>query len=101
LFCRFFINRYLIVGSPTINNFMFPTISAFLSYIIGLRPKGKIWASFGSYGWGGGAVRKINQRLKDAGFEVLEPSLAVRYMPTKEELQKCREFGEKIAERIE
>ncbi len=92
--------RAVIVGSPTINNSMFPTIAGFLSHILGLRPKGKIWAVFGSYGWGGGAVRDIEQQLKESGFEVLEPSLSIRYAPTSEELQKCREFGEKIAEKI-
>ncbi|MCP8311328.1 MAG: FprA family A-type flavoprotein [Candidatus Methylarchaceae archaeon HK02M1] len=93
--------KAVIIGSPTINHSMFPTISAFLNYITGLRPKGKIWASFGSYGWGGGAVRDINQSLKKAGFELLEPSLEVRYVPDEEKLQKCREFGEGIAEKIE
>ncbi|MCX8170097.1 MAG: FprA family A-type flavoprotein, partial [Candidatus Methanomethyliaceae archaeon] len=42
----------VVVGSPTINNSMFPTVSAFMNYIVGLKPKKKIWAFFGSYGWG-------------------------------------------------
>ena len=92
--------KAVIVGSPTLNSSMFPTISAFINYVAGLRPKGKIWASFGSYGWGGGAVRAINNQLKESRFDVLEPSLQIRYAPTDEELQKCIEFGEKIAERI-
>jgi len=92
--------KAVIFGSPTLNNSMFPTISNFLTYIIGLRPRGKVWTSFGSYGWGGGATRDINKWLKEARFEVLEPSLSIRYAPSMEELQKCREFGRKIAETI-
>ena len=92
--------KAVIVGSPTLNSSMFPTISAFINYVAGLRPKGKIWSSFGSYGWGGGAVRAINNQLKESRFDVLEPSLQIRYAPTDEELQKCIEFGEKIAEKI-
>jgi len=92
--------KAVIVGSPTLNSSMFPTISAFINYVAGFRPKGKIWASFGSYGWGGGAVKAINNQLKESRFDVLEPSLQIRYAPTDEELQKCIEFGEKIAERI-
>jgi len=92
--------KAVVVGSPTLNSTMFPTVSGFLTYAIGLRPKGKVWASFGSYGWGGGAVKAINQRLSESGFEVLEPSLQVQWAPSSEELQKCREFGEKIAERV-
>jgi anaerobic nitric oxide reductase flavorubredoxin len=92
--------KAVIVGSPTLNSSMFPTIGAFLDYAGGLRPKGKVWASFGSYGWGGGAVRAINNRLKEFRFDILEPSLQIQYAPTREELLKCTEFGEKIAERI-
>jgi anaerobic nitric oxide reductase flavorubredoxin len=90
--------KAVVVGSPTLNSSMFPTISAFLNHAIGLRPLNKVWAVFGSYGWGGGAVRAITEQLKQARFEVLEPGLQVQYMPTREELEKCRELGEKIAE---
>jgi len=92
--------KAVIVGSPTLNNSMFPTVSAFLTYVIGLRPRDKIWATFGSYGWGGGAVRKINALLKEARFEVIEPSVQAQYAPSESDLQRCRELGEKIAEMI-
>ena len=48
--------KAVLVGSPTLNNQMFPTLGAFLTYITGLKPKGKLWSFFGSYGWGGGAA---------------------------------------------
>jgi len=38
-------------GSPTLNNGMFPTMGDFLTYLRGLRPKGKIFGLFGSHGW--------------------------------------------------
>ena len=65
--------KAVIVGSPTLNSGMFPTVSGFLTYITGLKPKGKLWAFFGSYGWGGGAVRGMVEMAKKAGFEVYEP----------------------------
>ena len=43
--------KAVIVGSPTLNNSIFPSVVAFLTYVTGLKPKGKIWAFFGSYGW--------------------------------------------------
>ncbi len=49
----------VIVGSPTLNNGLFPTVSDFLTYMKGLRPKNKIGAAFGSYGWSGEAVNLI------------------------------------------
>ena len=72
--------KAVVVGSPTVNGSMFQTISAFLRYVTGLKPKGKIWAVFGSYGWGGGAVRAMTEHPKTAGFEVLEPGLVDELM---------------------
>jgi len=92
--------KAVIIGSPTIHNSMFPTVSAFLTYAMSLRPKEKVWATFGSYGWGGGAIRKINKLLKEARFEVIEPSVQAQYSPSKDDLQRCRELGEKISEII-
>ncbi|MCU0821613.1 MAG: FprA family A-type flavoprotein, partial [Spirochaetes bacterium] len=43
----------VVAGSPTLNNGLFPTVADVLTYIKGLRPKNKIAASFGSYGWSG------------------------------------------------
>lgn len=92
--------RAVIVGSSTLNTLMFPSVSSFLTYIAGLKHRGKLWAFFGSYGWGGGAVRQMVETAKKAGFEVHEPILEVKYVPTKEELEKCFMFGKEIAEKI-
>lgn len=92
--------KAVLVGSPTLNNQMFPTLGAFLTYITGLKPKGKLWSFFGSYGWGGGAVRGMVKMAKEAGFEVLEPGLELKWVPTAEELKKCFEFGQQIAQKV-
>ncbi|MCQ1535199.1 FprA family A-type flavoprotein [Methanosarcina sp. KYL-1] len=86
------------VGSPTLNNGIFPTVGDFLVYLKGLRPQKKKAAAFGSYGWGGGAVKTIEQELKNSGVDVLEPGLQVRYRPEEKELEKCRELGRQLAE---
>jgi len=92
--------KAVLVGSPTINNGMFPSLGTFLTYITGLKPKGKVWGFFGSYGWGGGAVRGMIKTVKEAGFEVFEPSIEAKWVPTEEELKKCFEFGQQIAQKI-
>ena len=92
--------KAVLVGSPTLNNQMFPTLGSFLTYITGLKPKGKLWGFFGSYGWGGGAVRGMIETAKKAGFEVHEPGIEVKYVPDQEELKKCFEFGQQIAQKI-
>jgi flavorubredoxin len=92
--------KAVIVGSPTLNSQMFPTVSSFLTYITGLKPKGKLWAFFGSYGWGGGAVRDMTEMAKKAGFQVNETNIEVKYVPDEEDLKKCFDFGQKIAQKI-
>ena len=87
----------ILVGSPTLNNGMFPSVGGFLTYLKGLRPRGKQAVAFGSYGWGGGAVKAVEKELESAGFELIEPGLQVRYRPDEEELEKCRQLGERMA----
>lgn len=92
--------KAILVGSPTLNNLMFPTLSSFLTYASGLKPKGKLWGFFGSYGWGGGAVRSMIKVAKEAGFEVYEPGLEIKYVPDHDDLKKCLEFGQQIGQKI-
>ena len=90
----------LIVGSPTINNGIFPTVSDFLTYVKGLRPKNKIGAAFGSYGWSGEGTKQIAKILDEMKVELLSDPLSVNYVPHDEDLLECRSLGEKIAERL-
>jgi len=92
--------KAVIVGSPTLNNGMFPTLGSFLTYATGLKPKGKLWSFFGSYGWGGGAVKGMTEMAQKAGFQVHESSVEVKYVPDHEDLKKCFEFGQQIAAKI-
>jgi flavorubredoxin len=90
--------RAIIVGSPTLNNQLFPTVSDFLTYMKGLKPKNKIGAAFGSYGWSGEAVRQITGELKTMKFDVVAPGLRIQYVPDKDGLAACEAFGRKIAQ---
>ena len=88
----------IIVGSPTLNNGLFPTISDFLTYMKGLKPKDKVGAAFGSYGWSGESVKLINKELEAMKFKVINPGMKIQYVPDSEGLEACREFGRKIAQ---
>jgi len=92
--------RGCLIGSPTLNNSMFPTIAEFLSYLKGLRPKNRIAGAFGSYGWGGGAVKDIYEELKKMGIEIVEPGVQVIYKPTADEENRCYEFGREFAGQV-
>jgi anaerobic nitric oxide reductase flavorubredoxin len=90
----------LLVGSATINNGVLPTVAPFLREMEGLRPKSKIAAVFGSYGWGGGATAAIEKSLKSAGIELTAPALTLKWVPDKNELQKCYEYGKEFAKKV-
>lgn len=85
--------RGLIVGSPTLNNNIFPSIADFLTYLKGLRLKNRLLSAFGSYGWSGEAVKEIFEYGKSMKLELFEPGIRVLYKPSEEELNKCYEFG--------
>ncbi len=92
--------RGSLIGSPTINNTIFPTVGEFLTYLKGLRPKNRIAGAFGSYGWGGGAVKQIYDELKLMGLETVEPGIQILYKPSTEDKKLCYEFGRKFAEQV-
>jgi anaerobic nitric oxide reductase flavorubredoxin len=92
--------KAVIMGSPTLHNGMFPTLGGFFTHITGLKPKGKLWSFFGSYGWGGGAVRGMTEMAQKAGFEVHEQSVEARFVPDQEDLKKCFELGQQIAAKV-
>jgi len=89
------------VGSPTLNNGMYPSVAGFLTYLKGLRPKGKKAVAFGSFGWGGGAVKAVEKELVAAGFEIMEPGLQVKFRPDEDALRTCREMGDRLAKMAE
>jgi flavorubredoxin len=92
--------RAVLIGSPTLNNHVFPTVAGFLAYMRGLKPQNKIGAAFGSYGWAGGAKRYVESEMKAAGIELLESDLEFVYRPTDLEYEKTRDFGRMVAKRI-
>jgi len=92
--------RVVLVGSPTINNTLFPTVASFLAYMRGLKPMNKVGAAFGSYGWGGGAKRAVEAEMKASGIEVMESGLEFKFRPDEEELEKAREYGRTVVEKV-
>jgi len=90
----------VIIGSPTLNNGLFPTVSDFLTYMKGLRPQDKIGAAFGSYGWSGESVKLINKKLSDMNFKVIDPGVKIQYVPDDKGLKECVALGKKIAEAL-
>jgi flavorubredoxin len=90
----------LIVGSPTMNNQIFPTVADVMCYLQGLRPAGLIGAAFGSYGWSGEATKLLSGLLDAMKVEQVAEPVRAKYVPSAEDLAACRELGAKVARRL-
>ena len=93
----------IIIGTPTYHHDMTLDMKMLFedAAVKNVNLKGKIGAAFGSYGWSGEAPRMIIEIMKNK-FEmnVTEPPLLWKYAPDEVGLEKCRDFGKRIAEKL-
>ncbi|MDH5783916.1 MAG: FprA family A-type flavoprotein [Candidatus Bathyarchaeota archaeon] len=89
----------IIIGSPTYINGAHPIALTATEFIRGQKPRTKLVAIFGSYGWGGGAASQIEDRLKQSGFQIIE-TLECRGPPKEADLERARKLGKLIAQKI-
>ena len=90
----------LLVGSPTINqNTLLPVYRLF-AVINPLRDKGKLAASFGSYGWSGEAAGIIADNLKNLKLNVIDEQAIFKFKPGEEKTIELVAFGNRIAEEL-
>lgn len=87
----------ILAGSCTINGDALEPIWSALSLLALVNRKGKTGASFGSYGWSGEAVGMIDERMRGLRLKVVESGLRFCFVPTEDDLAKCRAFGEEFA----
>ena len=92
--------RGAIIGSPTLNNGLFPSVAEFLRYLRGLRPKGRLMGAFGSMGWSGGAVKEAYGEFEKMGLEVVEPGIECIHRPDTDDAEKCYQYGLEFAKRV-
>ena len=97
---QFWKSRGCLIGSPTLNNILYPSVAEYLTHLRGLRPRNRIMGAFGSYGWGGGAVKDAYEEFKRMKLEVVEPGIQVNYKPSTEDEDKCYEFAREFAKKV-
>jgi flavorubredoxin len=95
-----FKSKLIIAGSSTINKGILYSIDGLLEMMRGLSFKGKKAAAFGSYGWSGESVAILNEELKKGGFELIDEGLKVFWVPDEAGIEKCKEFGRKLAAQL-
>ncbi len=92
------LSKGVIIGSPTLNRELFPTVAAFMTYMRGLKPFGKIAGAFGSYGWSGEAVGKIVEVFNELKFDVVK-TVRFKFSPSKAR-DELRDLGRSVAEKV-
>lgn len=90
----------LVVGSPTMNNQIFPAVADTMTYLKGLRPRNLATATFGSYGWSGEAPRHLAALLEEMALPPVADPLRVVYVPEERALLQCRELGLLVAQKV-
>jgi len=92
--------KAVVVGSPTLNNGLYQTVSDFLTYMKGLKPQNKAGVAFGSYGWSGKSVKIITRELEAMDFEIIDPGLKIQFVPDREGIDACFKLGQRIGEAV-
>ena len=92
--------KAVVVGSPTFNQGVLPSITPILEDLKGLKFQNKIGAAFGSYGWSGEGLAIIEEHLIRCKIPVVAEGVKAKWQPREDDLNRCRELGRKIAQTI-
>jgi flavorubredoxin len=90
----------IIVGAPTRNTKVPPAMEQFLERLKQAPMKGKLGASFGSYGWSGEAPALIRSSLASQGLLIPWTGVRAKRAPDKQALEDCRELGKSVGRRL-
>ena len=83
-----FKSKAILMGSSTVSNSILSSVAGFMEFLKQLKFKNKRAAAFGSYGWSGESVKILEEKLKEAGFEVIDQNIRVNWTPKNEDLEK-------------
>lgn len=92
--------KAILVGSPSHNKCVLSSVAAFLEEMRGLAFKGKKSAAFGCYGWSGEGQKRLNDILKDIGFDVVDEGLKHMWEPDTMAVAACVTYGKQFMEKM-
>ncbi len=93
--------KAVVIGSPTLNQGLLPTITPILEDLKGLKFQNKIGAAFGTYGWSGESVKLIEEHFTRCKIPVACPGVLAKWQPNTEDLARCEKLGRAMAEAAE
>ncbi|MBI2908689.1 MAG: FprA family A-type flavoprotein [Chloroflexi bacterium] len=89
----------IVLGSPTLLGGLHPVAASGLTLVKALRPRLKLAAFVGSYGWGGGAGSQAKGALEALRFEVVD-ILDITGPPHEKDIERAAQLGQTLARRI-
>ena len=92
-------SRAIVLGTPTVLGGMHPLALYALNLVKILRPPLKYGAVLSSYGWGGGALKNVQEVLGPSKIEIVG-TLEIKGPPSTEDISKIIEMGGKLSDKI-
>ena len=89
---EFFKSKAIAVGSPTVVNGILSSVAGFMEFAKELKFKNKKAAAFGCYGWSGENIKIIQEKLKEAGFGVIEENIKPNWKMTDNDINNIPLF---------
>ncbi len=92
-------SRAIVLGAPTVLGGVHP-LAVYATYLVkALRPPLKFGVVLSSYGWGGGAIKHVQEILGPTKMEVVG-AIEINGPPSESDIQKIMELGKNLAEKI-
>lgn len=90
----------LILGSCTYNNSIFPLMNNLVETLRNQKMKNHTIGVFGSYSWGGGALKALKQFAEESGYDKIEATAEAKGTPSEKDYADCIEIGNQMADKI-
>ena len=90
----------LVLGSCTYNNGLFPPMENLVRTLVNQKMKNHTLGVFGSYSWGGGALKELQNFADKSGYDLVESTVEVKGTPNKEDFEKGVALGNEMADKI-
>ena len=92
-------SRAIVLGTPTVLGGAHP-LAVYAAYLVkALRPPAKYAAVLSSYGWGGGAIKHVQEVLGPTKLEVAG-AVEINGPPTEDDIKQIVDLGKALARKI-
>ena len=90
----------LIIGSPTYNNKLYPSVESLIDAIQGRNIKNRFFGYFGGYSWAGAAVKNLREFSEKMEFEVVSSPIEMKQSLDGTTYDLAFRLGKEMAEKL-